>query len=182
MDQPPQKPEDASVPNKSPQRPESPRPDGPSTQGQRPATPSIDPQIAESMESAQAAVADYELKSARTLATVATVAGPISFIIGGVALSTVALVCAIIAFVKIRRVLDDVAPAKRPYARALRQTALMGIGIGAVALVLNGIGVAMMLPVLMDAMQTGDYSAILGDAASSLSPTSPSEGGSNAWG
>lgn len=182
MDQFPQKPEDTSAPSEPPQRPESARSDDPSTQGQRPIPPSVDPQTIESGESAQAAVADYELKSARTLATVATVAGPISFIIGGVALSTVALVCAIIAFVKIRSVLDDVAPAKRPYARALRQTALMGIGIGAVALVLNGVSVAMMLPVLMEAMQTGDYSAILGDAASSLSPTSPSEGGGNAWG
>lgn len=182
MDQFPQKPEDTSAPSESPQRPEPSRSDDPSTQGQRPILPSVDPQTIESGGSAQAAVADYELKSARTLATVATIAGPISFIIGGVALSTVALVCAIIAFVKIRSVLDDVAPAKRPYARALRQTALMGIGIGAVALVLNGISVAMMLPVLMEAMQTGDYSAILGDAASSLSPTSPSKGGGNAWG
>lgn len=124
---------------------------------------------------------DYELKSARTLATVATVAGPVSLIIGGVALSTVALVCGIIAFVKVRRVLSASDPTDSFYARALRQTTLMGIVVAAVALVLNGVSVALMMPALIEAMQTGDYTAILGDAAASLQDA-PSSGGGSAWG
>lgn len=127
---------------------------------------------------------EFELKSARTLSTVATIAGPVSFIIGGVALSTVALVCGIIALTKVRRVLARDDSAQRPYARALRQTAIMSIAIAVVALVLNAVSVALMMPVLIQAMQTGDYSAILGNAASTIQGTpNPSNGSSgNAWG
>lgn len=126
-----------------------------------------------------------ELNSARTLATVATIAGPVSFIIGGVALSTVALVCAILALVKARRVAAKPRSEHGSYANVVRQTAIMGLFISAVALVLNIIGLVTMLPILMEAMQTGDYSAILGDAAGSLQGTpTPSDGtgGGNAWG
>lgn len=126
-----------------------------------------------------------ELNSARTLTTVATIAGPVSFIIGGVALSSVALVCAILALVKARRVVRKPQSAHGGYANVVRQTAIMGLFISAVALVLNTIGLITMLPILMEAMQTGDYSAILGDAASSVqgTPASPDgAGGGNAWG
>lgn len=126
-----------------------------------------------------------ELNSARTLTTVATIAGPVSFIIGGVALSSVALVCAIIALVKARRVVRKPKSVHGGYANVVRQTAIMGLFISAVALVLNTIGLITMLPILMEAMQTGDYSAIFGDAASSIqgTPASPDgAGGGNAWG
>ncbi len=112
----------------------------------------------------------------------ATVAGPVSLIIGGVALSTVALVCAIIAFTKVRRLLSQGDFPQRPYALTLRQTALIALGVSAVALVLNGITVAMMMPVLLEAMQTGDYSAILGDAAANLQNTPKPSNGGSAWG
>lgn len=146
-------------------------------QSENPATPPYQDQ------QNQQALDNLELKSARTLATVATVAGPVSLIIGGVALSIVAIVCAGIALTKVRRILARTEQGQRSYALALRQTARMGIGVGIVALVLNGVSVAMMMPVLLDAMRTGDYSAILGDAAAQL-PTAPnpSNGGGNAWG
>ena len=59
---------------------------------------------------------DADLKSARTLSTVAAIAGPVSFIIGGVMLSTVGLVCAIVGFVKIKHVIDDVDGRQKVYA------------------------------------------------------------------
>ena len=68
------------------------------------------------------------------------------------------------------------------YALSLRRTALLGVVIGLVALVLNAVSVAMILPTLIEAMQTGDYRAILGNAAAQLpSAPQPSSGG-NAWG
>lgn len=126
-----------------------------------------------------------ELNSARTLTTVATIAGPVSFIIGGVALSTVAVVCAILALTKARRVLRKPQGEHSGYANMVRQTAIMGLLISSIALILNIVGLVTMLPILMEAMQTGDYSAILGDAASSIQGTAPSSGssgGGNAWG
>ena len=127
------------------------------------------------------ASAELELKSARTLTTVATIAGPVSFIIGGVALSTVGLVCAIVAFAKVRRAQRLLADNLKPYVRALRQSAIMAMVISGVALVINGIGVALMMPILLDAMQTGDYSAILGEDAVIDGASSGSTGG-GAWG
>lgn len=127
-----------------------------------------------------------DLNSARTLSTVATIAGPVSFIIGGVALSSVALVCAILALVKVRRVLGRSEGPHRNFAKVVRQTSIMGIVISSIALALNVIGLVTMIPILMEAMQTGDYSAILGEGAADLQggiSGSPDGGGSgNPWG
>lgn len=122
---------------------------------------------------------NLDLKSARTLATVASIAGPISLIVGGVALSTVALVCAIIALTKVRNAQRQAGEPIRAYAKVLRQTALMAVFISSIAFVVNAVGVALMMPVLLEAMQTGDFSAILGEGATIA--TQPSSGG-NAWG
>lgn len=137
--------------------------------------PQIDPD-----KSVQAFAEQANLNSARTLSTIATIGGPVSFIIGGVLLSTVSLVCAIIALIKTKRVLANPESPYVGYARALKQTAFMGIFISLVALVLNIIGVVTMLPVLMDAMQSGDYSSLLGNGVAT-SPSAPSSGES-AWG
>lgn len=77
---------------------------------------------------------DADLKSARTLSTVAAIAGPVSFIIGGVMLSTVGLVCAIVGFVKIKQVIDDVDGRQKVYAATVRQTLIWGLAISAIAL------------------------------------------------
>lgn len=98
---------------------------------------------------------DADLKSARTLSTVAAIAGPVSFIIGGVMLSTVGLVCAIVGFVKIKHVIDDVDGRQKVYATTVRQTLIWGLAISAIALIVNIVGIALMMPVLMEAMQTG---------------------------
>ncbi|MEC4175907.1 hypothetical protein VJ918_04725 [Adlercreutzia sp. R21] len=127
-----------------------------------------------------------DLNSARTLSTVATIAGPVSFIIGGVALSSVALVCAILALVKVRRVLSRPEGPHRNFATVVRQTAIMGVVISSIALALNIIGLVTMIPILMEAMQTGDYSAILGEGAADLqggiSGSPDGSGNGNPWG
>lgn len=90
---------------------------------------------------------DADLKSARTLSTVAAIAGPVSFIIGGVMLSTVGLVCAIVGFVKIKHVIDDVDGRQKVYATTVRQTLIWGLAISAIALIVNIVGIALMMPV-----------------------------------
>ena len=91
---------------------------------------------------------DADLKSARTLSTVAAIAGPVSFIIGGVMLSTVGLVCAIVGFVKIKHVIDDVDGRQKVYAATVRQTLIWGLAISAIALIVNIVDV-------FDAVQFG---------------------------
>ncbi len=121
-----------------------------------------------------------ELNSARTLSTIATIGGPVSFIIGGVLLSSVSLICALLAFFKTKRVLDNPSSPFLAYAKALRQTAIMGLFISLVALVLNIIGVVTMMPILLDALQSGDYSSILGNGVTATQ--APSSSGESAWG
>lgn len=123
---------------------------------------------------------DADLKSARTLSTVAAIAGPVSFIIGGVMLSTVGLICAIVGFVKIKHVIDDVDGRQKVYAVTVRQTLIWGLAISAIALIVNIVGIALMMPVLMEAMQTGDFTSILGEGATITAQ--PSGGSGNAWG
>lgn len=154
----------------------------PSQQPKVPQEPSSTPQSPEPNgllnQNQQRALIEADLKSARTLSTVATIAGPVSFILGGMALSTVALVCGIVSFSNIKRLLPTIDDSQRTYAMALRQTAILGIVVGAAALIINAIGVALMMPVLMEAMQTGDFTAILGEGATVSQPSS----GGNAWG
>ena len=75
-------PQQLGAPETTPENPQRPEPSTEPSQDQR------------------RALIDADLKSARTLSTVAAIAGPVSFIIGGVMLSTVGLVCAIVGFVR----------------------------------------------------------------------------------
>lgn len=122
-----------------------------------------------------------ELSTARTLATVGAIGAPVSLLIGGVALSTVSLVCSIIALVKLRKFADRPLGDFEPFYKAVRLMALVGIGVGCGALVLNIIGIFLMVPLIMEAMATGDYSTILGGDAQSLLGGSSSSN-TNPWG
>lgn len=106
-----------------------------------------------------------QLKSAQTLVTVATIAGPVSLLIGGVVLSTVGLVCAILAVVKARRALTEgLEPGLKVYASRIQRSGILSVIICALALVLNAIALATVLPAMMQALQTGDLSSLY-DAA-----------------
>lgn len=123
------------------------------------------------------------LRSIQTLITVSIIAGPVSMIIGGVFLSLAAIVCAVVALVKARRVnvQDD---ANVMALQTIRRQAMVGIGIGVVAFGFNAVSLAMVLPALVDAMQSGDYSSVL-DGSMSGSGTQGTEdpaGKSSVWG
>lgn len=126
------------------------------------------------------------LRSIQTLVTVSIIAGPVSMIVGGVLLSAVALGCAVAALAKVRRVK---APEGSDGAlvQAVRRQAMVGVGIGVVALTLNAVSVALILPAFIEAAQTGDLSSLLGGAgvdggAGNASSGSSASGSSSVWG
>lgn len=127
------------------------------------------------------AVVQVDLKSANTLAKISAVAGPVSLIIGGIALSTLALIFSIISFMKTRRALNKVGEGTQLYlgARVVRQSAIISGVISLVALIINIVGVAILFPTLVDAFNSGDFSAVLGDGSGSV--VNPSSSG-GAWG
>ena len=94
----------------------------------------------------------HEFESARRLVVVSQVCAIVSFIIGGVMLSSVALVCAGIAFGKLNRIASvmDSAPDAQ---RALRRIGYMAIGLAVVTLIINIVALVVLYPTLMETMQ-----------------------------
>lgn len=121
-----------------------------------------------------------QLRTAQTLATISIIAGPISILIGGVLLSTVALVCGILALSKVRAVIQ--LQPKSDIALSIKRQAKVSIVISVLALVLNAISVVMVMPVLIQAMQSGDYTQLLGSAGIVSQGASSASSASSVWG
>lgn len=115
------------------------------------------------------------LKAAQSLITAAMICGPISLIIGGVLLSTIAVTCAAIAYGKLRGLEGLSDPGSLEF--RLRRQSMFMIAICVMTLVLNAISLAQVMPLVMDAIQSGNYTSILG--ASSVGTSSSA---SSAWG
>lgn len=104
-----------------------------------------------------------ELKKAQTMVMVASVAGPVSLFIGGVLLSGVGLVCAIVAFRKLGKLIakhTDVSV----LAQRLKRSAIVGMAVCGVAFALNAISFYLMMPVVLEMMESGDYTGAMTDA------------------
>lgn len=119
------------------------------------------------------------MKTIQTLASVSLIGGPLSLIIGGVALSTAALVCGIIALVAVR---GKGAATDETMTDAIRQTlmrqAIIGIAMSGIAVVMNVATIMTMMPAIMDAAQTGDFSSLFGGgSADDASSGSTDSGG-----
>lgn len=116
----------------------------------------------------------HEIKSVQNLTTIATIAAPVSLFIGGVLLSGVSIICALVAYMKLKKVMPGNGmqhPLVSKVVRSIVLAACFGIG----ALVLNGISVAMVMPMMMDYLNTGDMSALNGLYGTEALPNQPSE-------
>lgn len=123
-----------------------------------------------------------DTKTIQTLASVSLIGGPLSLIIGGVLLSTASLVCGIIALVMVRSSktsFDESISAN--IQQTLMRQAIIGIAMCALALAVNAISLAMMMPAVFDAVQSGDYSSVFGGGSASGDSAS-SAGSSGAFG
>ena len=120
-----------------------------------------------------------ELKSAQNLVIAASITGPVSMVIGGVFLGIVGLVCGILAYRKIRA-LRAKGGTIGLVASRLRTACIVALVVTAIALVLNITYVVSVYPLMVEALETGDYSKLFPQG------TAPSTGGSNSgnatWG
>ena len=119
---------------------------------------------------------DADLKSARTLDG----SGHcilVSFIIGGVMLSTVGLVCAIVGFVKIKHVIDDVDGRQKVYA-TVRQTLIWVSPSAPLRSSSTSSASRLAMPGAHGGHATGDFTSILGEGA--IITAQPSDGSGNA--
>lgn len=120
-----------------------------------------------------------ELKSAQNLVIAASITGPISMVIGGVFLGTIGLICGILAFRRIRVLVGKGGPVGLMAAR-LRTACIVALVVTAIALILNIANMIMIYPMVMEAVQTGDYSKLFPDG--SVPSTGGSTSGNSTWG
>lgn len=117
-------------------------------------------------------------KSIRNFITASQIIALVSLIIGGVLLSTVSIVLALIARSRAQALCSRQNDPNLAGWVALRKSATFAAVMGAVALVLNAIALMTYYPMLLNALQGGDYSSIWGGSAPFAAP---SGSGSSAW-
>lgn len=102
-----------------------------------------------------------EVRSIRALTMVANIAAPVSLFIGGTLLSLVGLICAIIALVKVNKIIKsdrEIAVLAKTYLRSC----FVGLALCVVVLLANIATLMTIYPVIMEMMESGDYSALTG--------------------
>lgn len=131
-----------------------------------------------------------QLKSTQTLVTVAAVSGPVSIFIGGVLLAGIAVIAGALAFVKIRK-LSQKPSEYAELIQKVKRSALIALVISFAAFALNVYALATIMPVMLEAIESGDASNLLQDlyggssASSGSGSASGSSGaaqGSSVWG
>ena len=125
---------------------------------------------------AQDASASYssELRRARNFIVGSQVGAVISVFLGGIALSTISMIIAIIGYRKITALARD-CNMKPDVAQRLKRSAILAIGVCAVALAFNVVTIVVFYPVLMEALQQGNVSGLFGGGGGvSNQPASPS--------
>lgn len=137
-----------------------------------------------------------DLKTIQVLASISLIGAPVSLIFSSLFLSIAAFVCGIVAMVMLnKREADPSGSREDEIAEGLKRQAIIGIAISAVALALNAVALAAVLPAMIEAMRTGDYSALFAPASdtsatgafdstpnASESEAGDASGRSSAWG
>lgn len=122
---------------------------------------------------------ERRLASTRKLITFANIAGPVSLIIGGVLLSTAGLICSLVARSRINAMLKA-QPQDQAFSEKVLQAAKPGaiaLVICTIALVLNVLSLALVLPAVLEAAQTESLTTLFGGGAANTAGTATSTWG-----
>lgn len=121
------------------------------------------------------ALDERTLRSVRSQTTFAYIAGPVSLFVGGILLGTVGTICALLAYRKLRALMqksNETAAVARDMLKSTR-TALI---ICLVAVALNAISFVIMFPVIEQMLQSGDFASVAGNMSAGTAA------GSSTWG
>ena len=114
--------------------------------------------------------------SARTLITVAQILAIVSLFLGGILLSTIAVVVAIVGYRRLSSVLDCIADQR--IKTSLKRAGIVAVAMSCIVLAINIATLVIMMPFITQIAQTGDYSSLFGGG-----PSSGGTGGtSTTWG
>lgn len=115
-----------------------------------------------------------EFQNARNYNIAAQIVALVSLIIGGVFASSAALVLAIISYRKFTGIAGRIQ--NEDARRALKRAGAMAIIMSCVALALNVVSLIVLMPLVMQIAQTGDYSSLFGGAFGGSSSTNTTWG------
>lgn len=169
----PQKPEPTQ--EKRPDVPSSTSPQK-SQQPVPPQTPGEYPQPADNISQLLGTDDSRELKSVRNLIVAASIAGPVSLFFGGVLLSSVGLVCGFLGLRKLKKLSAKNSSFAEAASRVLKSV-YVAMAISGVALILNAVSLWIMYPIVMEALETGNYDSILSDSLNAATGS-----GTSTWG
>jgi len=117
------------------------------------------------------------LESARKYISICQVCAVVSIFIGGVLLSSIAVIFSVMALFKLNN-FSAAHSLDQQARRALKRPAYFAIGLGILALVFNAVSLILIYPMVMQGLQAGDLSGIFGSGQGGSSPAS----GSSTWG
>lgn len=110
------------------------------------------------------------LKVAQNLIMIASIAGPLSLFFGSFWLSGSGLVCAIIGYRRIKKLMDKRTKISEA-AAYFRRSGIVAIVISAVITILNVISFFILLPIVIEMIQSGDYGDLLPKVAQNATST-----------
>lgn len=117
---------------------------------------------------------DFTLRRVRTLCMVGLIGGIGSLFIGGIYLGLAALICSIFALRQAILVAKKNQGAYALIATNLKRMAILAIVICVICLIANAVSVAILMPKVLEALESGDYT--------SLGLTIPTESITKTWG
>ncbi|MEG2934654.1 MAG: hypothetical protein RR842_13845 [Gordonibacter sp.] len=116
------------------------------------------------------------LKVAQNLIMVASLAGPISLFFGGFWLSAAGLVCGIIGFRKFKALIQSQSSISSVATR-FKKSSIVSIVICSIVTVLNVVSAVILYPIVLQALETGDYANFMPGTG-----TGTPSGGNSTWG
>ena len=132
-------------------------------------TPLLPPQGSPSVD-----IADFA--STRRLVTIAQIMAIVSLLIGGVFLSSAALIMAVVASSRAKSHLND-SESETVSWQLLKRSAMIAIVVSALALAANIAALMFIYPMVIEALQSGEYSSLI-----SGSTQMPGDSGTSTWG
>ena len=108
--------------------------------------------------------ASGEYQSARRMTTAALVMALVSLVIGGVVLSTAALVVAVLGYRKVAGALA-LANGEQALWLQVRKSAVIAIVVSLISLTANAVALAIIYPAFIQAMESGNYASVFGDVS-----------------
>lgn len=100
-----------------------------------------------------------QIRSIQTLGSVAIIASPVSLVFGGMLLSAVALICALVGRSKLK-VLSVAEGVSAEIVQTLRRQNKVALIVSITALIINAVFFAFTFNMLMQMMQSGDYTQL----------------------